>query len=92
MEVSPQLSEGKHLAPMGLQKSSQGSQWRNEKRCGARASSLQFCAAQPAVSCRKDGDFFWTTFLEVLGKYPGSATKLEEQESIGYRGAGGFGV
>ena len=64
----------------------------NEKRCGVRASSLQFCTAEPAVCCRKDGDFFWTTFLEALGKDPGSARRLEEQESTGYRRAGRLGV
>lgn len=65
----------------------------NEKRCGVRAMSHQFCATQLVACCRKDEDLFWATFLELLGKYPGLAKRLEEEEEkTGYRKAGVFWV
>lgn len=60
----------------------------NEKRRGVRISSLQFCTSQLTISCGINGNFFWTTFLEVMG----SSRRLEEQESAGYRRTGRFEV
>lgn len=61
----------------------------NTKKCRVKTSSLQLCAKswQSVV-----GGFFWTTFLEVLGKYPGSTRRPEEQENTRSRRPGRFGI
>lgn len=64
----------------------------NKKRGRVRTSRLQSSISQLTISCGMDGDFFWTTFLEALGKYSGSSRRLEEQENTGYRRAGRFEV
>lgn len=48
--------------------SMEGEAMGNEKRYRVRTSSLQSCRSQLTISCGIDGDFFCTTFLEVLGK------------------------
>lgn len=62
----------------------------NEKRCRMR--TKQSCTSQLTIFYGMDGDFFWTTVLEVLGKYSGSLRRLEEQENTSCRTPGRFEV